>query len=217
MNRLNMINNKSKIKAIALQRWQKLMCAFGFSENQMTFDALIAAYSEKHRHYHTFEHVNACLKHLDKIHNLARYPHEIELALWFHDAIYKPYVKDNELKSAQWAVKFLKANGVEEKVIFRIYRLVLVTLHGFKTNTKDEKIIVDIDLTIFGSSFDVYSQFEKNIRKEYRFVPYFIYRKKRKEILQMFLKQDSIYCIEDFRNKFEKRARENLIKAIKNL
>ncbi len=217
MNRLNMINNKSKIKAIALQRWQKLMCAFGFSENQMTFDALIAAYSEKHRHYHTFEHVNACLNHLDKTCNIAQYPYEIELALWFHDAIYKPYSKGNELKCARWAVKFLKANGVEEKVIFRIYRLVLVTLHGFKTNTKDEKLIVDIDLTIFGSSFDVYNQFEKNIRKEYRIVPYFIYRKKRKEILQMFLKQGSIYRIEYFRIKYERQARENLIRAVKNL
>ena len=193
------------------------MQVFGLPENRLTFDKLIAAYAEKHRYYHTFKHVNACLNHLDKTHNLARYTHEIELALWFHDAIYKPYSKDNELKSAQWAVNFLKQNSVDEKTIARVYQLVLVTLHGIEIKTDDEKLIVDCDLTILGSSPEVYNQFEANVRKEYRLVPYFIYRKKRKEILQMFLKQNWVYQVEYFKDKFEKQARDNLIKTIKNL
>ncbi len=193
------------------------MQVFGVSENRVTFDQLIAAYSEKHRYYHTFKHVDACLNHLDKSDGLAHFPHEIELALWFHDAIYKPYSKDNELKSAQWAVEFLKQNKVDQKVVNRVYRLVLVTLHGSEITTGDEELIVDIDLSILGNFPKVYNQFEKNIRKEYRFVPYFLYRKKRKEVLQMFLKQNSVYLVEYFRDKFETQARENLIMAIKNL
>ncbi len=202
---------------MSLQRWQNLMQSFGLAENSATFDALIAAYAEKHRYYHTFEHVRACLNHLDKTHDLARYPHEIELALWFHDAIYKSYSKDNELKSANWAVEFLKHNGIDEKMIDRVYQLVLVTLHGFEIKTGDEKLIVDCDLTILGTSLEIYNQFEINVRKEYRLVPYFIYRKKRKEVLQMFLQQDSIYQLDYFRDKFEKQARKNLSRAIKNL
>jgi predicted metal-dependent HD superfamily phosphohydrolase len=202
---------------MAFKKWQKLMHAFGFAENRMTFDKLIAAYTEKHRYYHTFEHINACLNHLDKTHDLARYPHEIKLALWFHDAIYKPYSKENELKSANWAVDFLKQNGMDEKTIARVYQLVLVTLHGTKIKTGDEKLIVDIDLTILGSLPKAYNQFEMNVRKEYRFVPFFIYRKKRKEILQVFLEQETIYKVEYFRDKFEKQARKNLTRAIKNL
>ena len=60
----------------------------------------------------------------------------------------------------------------------------------------------------------MYDQFERNIRKEYRFVPAFIYRKKRKQLLQGFLAQDSIYYLDDFKSKYEEQARDNIARAI---
>ena len=44
--------------------WYQLMKAFGLSENDETYDSLLA-YSEKHRAYHRLEHISACFRHLD--------------------------------------------------------------------------------------------------------------------------------------------------------
>ena len=200
-----------------LNRWHKLMRAFNLADNNSVFHSLLQAYSQRHRCYHTSEHINACLIHLDNSNHLATNPYEIEMALWFHDAIYQPYSSDNELKSALLAKKFLLENNVDKTIIARIYNLVMVTLHNGLTSTEDEALMIDIDLTILGSNTDVYQIFEKNIRKEYRFVPYFLYKKKRVEILQGFIKQAKIYQTEYFYKLFEKQARNNIQRILLNL
>lgn len=190
------------------------MQALGLGNNEDTYTSLLHAYSEKHRFYHTDKHINACLGHLDNIVSVAQRPNEIELALWFHDAIYKPFSKKNEIESAQWAKDFLLKNQASEELVSRVYRLIIVTLHNSPTNSLDESILVDIDLSILGSRPEVYDQFEKSIRKEYKWVPYFHYRKKRKEILSSFMDRDRIYQNQFFYDKCEKQARENLSNAI---
>ncbi len=75
----------------------------------------------------------------------------------------------------------------------------------------------DIDLTILGSSERIYAQFEENVRKEYKWVPYFLYKKKRKEILRSFLDRERIYQTKYFNNKLETQAQINLNNAIASL
>lgn len=72
-------------------RWNRLMAAFGLPGAGETFDLLVDAYSQKHRHYHTGAHIDHCLREFDVAAGLAIEPAEVELALWFHDAIYDPY------------------------------------------------------------------------------------------------------------------------------
>lgn len=62
-------------------RWNALMARLGLSENQATFDALIAAYSEKHRLYHDLSHLAAVLESLDQVAELTDQKDLIELAL----------------------------------------------------------------------------------------------------------------------------------------
>lgn len=40
-------------------RWHRLMQAFGLPESNESFDQLLNAYSQKHRHYHTSAHIGA--------------------------------------------------------------------------------------------------------------------------------------------------------------
>ena len=194
------------------------MQAFSLDENQETYAALIKAYGEKHRAYHTWDHIAACLNHLDDVRDEADKPHEIEMALWFHDAIYKPFSSTNEKDSAIWAQEFFELNGYEDdEVVGRIYDLIMVTEHTGEASTKDEKLMIDIDLSILGTRPEVYDQFEKDVRFEYKRVPKFIFKKKRRDILQEFLERDPIYQNEYFRDKIEKQARVNLQKAINAL
>ncbi|HET8746111.1 MAG TPA: N-methyl-D-aspartate receptor NMDAR2C subunit, partial [Ramlibacter sp.] len=71
--------------------WQRLWRELGAETvPNGLYNQLVAAYSEAHRHYHTLQHLRACLAHLDAAATLAQHPVEVELALWFHDAVYDP-------------------------------------------------------------------------------------------------------------------------------
>lgn len=193
------------------------MQGFGLAENDKTFDLLLAAYGENHRHYHTADHVTACLRHLDSARECAQKPCEVELALWFHDAIYKPLASNNELKSANWAKKFLEQNKVLPTTNTRVYDLILATLHNAPARTADQALLVDIDLSILGAPSACYDDFEAAIRAEYRWVPLFLYRKKRREVLQGFLARKRIYTNDQFFDSLEAQARANLRRALEYL
>ena len=198
-------------------RWQELMSSFGYGANEATYRELVDCYSQKHRHYHNTEHVAACLQHLDTCRDLAQRPLEIEVALWFHDAVYNPLSSQNEQKSAEMAVAFLKANDGDEPVTSRVRSLILATLHDAPTETRDESLIVDIDLAILGVEPVDFARFGAAVRSEYRMIPSFIYRKKRQEILAGFLERPAIYQNEPFHSTLETQARENLARAIEEL
>ncbi|MCB1582044.1 MAG: N-methyl-D-aspartate receptor NMDAR2C subunit [Xanthomonadales bacterium] len=178
------------------------------------YQTLYEAYAEKHRHYHTQKHIDAMLKHFDAVSDLAIQPAELELAIWFHDAVYKPLSKSNELESAQWAKQFLSSCNYDLEGQERVFKLIMATEHNGHIHSNDEKLVVDIDLTILGTPPDIYDVFEENVRKEYRLVPWFIYRKKRKEILKSFLNRPSIYQTQYFIDKFEETARVNISSTI---
>ena len=197
-----------------LDRWLALMERWGFGSNEQTFGALVLAYSGKGRHYHSQEHVAACLRHFDSCVDQISQSREVELAIWFHDAIYKPLVGGNERKSAEWATSFLSANGATGDEVARVHRLILVTEHNAPTQTRDESILVDIDLSILGADPKTYDAFERGVRDEYRLVPSFVYRKKRAEVLQGFLDRPRLYQNEPFATEREQQAKENLRNAI---
>jgi len=196
------------------ENWQVLMSEFGFNSSIDVYEKLIHAYAEKQRYYHSLKHLEYVLQAFYETKHLAEKPHEVELALWFHDAVYKIFSKDNELNSANWASDFLKQQNANTIQIQTVHQHIMATLHNAPCASNDSALVVDIDLAILGTTADIYNRFEQNVRKEYRLIPGFIYNKKRKEILQSFLDRDSIYQHEYFQDKYESRARENLRKAI---
>lgn len=199
---------------MTFERWQALMRAWAFEDNRDTFDALVAAYSGRGRHYHTAEHVSACLGHLDAHADALDAPQEVELALWFHDAVYRRLSERNERDSAQWAASFMASCGARGPGVERVTGLVLVTEHRGTPRTRDEAALVDIDLSILGTAPPVYANFEKAVRKEFWFVPDFIYRRKRADILRGFLGRPRIFGSGVFPDEREVRARENLSAAV---
>ena len=74
----------------------------------------------------------------------------------------------------------------------------------------DLHYFLDFDLAILGTEQTVYIDYAEKIRKEYKWIPSFLYNKNRKKVLQHFLEREPIYFTETFRNKFEITARENM-------
>ncbi|WP_457281372.1 HD domain-containing protein [Polaromonas sp. P5_D5] len=178
------------------------------------FDGLVARYSEPHRKYHTVQHLGECLSHFEGVRDLAEQPAEVEMALWFHDAIYDTQRHDNEEKSADWAREVLLAHGTAEAAAQRVHDLVMATRHTALPDSPDEQLLVDIDLSILGAGPARFAEYEQQIRDEYAFVPAAVFRQKRGEILQGFLDRPVIYSTAHFHETLEARARENLRKAI---
>ena len=108
--------------------WSRLGTGAG-SYGATVFQAVIQAYSEPHRRYHTLVHLQDCLQQFDVACSLAMHPVEVEAALWFHDAVYDPRSSENEVRSAQWAQEALRDAGVSTAIAQRVADLVLMTRH----------------------------------------------------------------------------------------
>ena len=193
------------------QHWQ-LIGAEG--DGETVFQQLLARYSEQHRHYHNLQHLNECLQLLSETINCAVHPGEVALALWFHDSIYERSSTANEIQSARWAAQVLSARAVDAASVARLYELILATQHNYLPKDNDQQLIVDIDLAILGAASERFDEYERQIRAEYAYVPAWLFRRKRRAILQGFLQRKTIYNTALFITKFEQAARDNLNRVL---
>jgi predicted metal-dependent HD superfamily phosphohydrolase len=181
------------------------------------FTSITAAYSERHRSYHTAQHILDCLSQFDSVIETTDRPDEVEMAIWLHDVIYKVFAKNNEEMSAQYAEHVLRDGGVDEDAISHVKKLIRITDHHNAPSSPDEMLIIDIDLSILGQSEERYEEYEQAVRSEYKVIPSFIYKKKRAQLLSAFLSRKSIYHTEHFSSKFESKAKMNLENSIREL
>lgn len=207
----------SGLDTCTFERWNALCLRLGMEVDGKTYNELIAAHAQPHRAYHTLDHIAACLRHLDIVQHNLRNPEEVEMALWFHDAVYDPFSASNEEDSAEWAADWLQDRGAAKPVFIRIADHILATKSHHTPESLDGQYMLDIDLSILGTSPAIYDEFEVNIRREYKRVPAFIFRKKRKAILEGFLARDQIYATPYFHEKLETAARVNLLRAVSQL
>lgn len=177
-------------------------------------DALLARYAEPHRRYHTRQHLQECLRLFGELRHLPPHPHEVEMALWFHDAIYDVKSSQNEQRSAAWACEALREAGVGREAAALVRDLVLATRHAALPTTSDEQVLVDIDLAILGAEPARFAEYEQQIREEYSYVPGFLFKRKRREILKSFADREQLYATPELRQRLEARARSNLASAI---
>ena len=177
--------------------------------------ALLAAWSEPQRHYHTLQHLAECLTLADELREEMAHPAEVALALWFHDAVYDVRAHDNEARSAQWAAQALNEAGVAPDACARIDAMIMATCHGAAASpgTPDNALLVDIDLAILGSEESRFAEYEAQIRAEYAWVPADVFRVKRREVLRGFLDRARIYTTDTMVARFEAQARRNLAQA----
>ncbi|WP_377154919.1 N-methyl-D-aspartate receptor NMDAR2C subunit [Roseateles sp. UC29_93] len=207
------------MNALFERSWQRAWSALigagpGERDGHALRDDLLARYAEPPRKYHTRQHLEECLALFDEVGALAVHPAEVEMALWFHDAIYDVKGSGNEERSAEWAQEALLAAGAERDVADRVRRLVLVTKHDGVPASVDEQVLVDIDLAILGAGRPRFDEYERQIRDEYAYVPGFLFRRKRRKILRTFLERPVLYSTPALRELLDARARENLRRAI---
>ena len=194
-------------------RWHRLTSPLvpNAARREAEFERLAAAYQAPTRHYHTLQHLENLLHRLDKVALQDRAV--VELAVWFHDAVYHALKSDNEARSATEALAFLQGSALEparqQRVAFLIGRTANHTLPQPPDDT-DLLAFLDADLSILGAPADVYREYARQIRREYRRVPMLLYRPGRRKVLAAMLAAPELFRTPEMRAELDAAARRNL-------
>lgn len=198
----------------------------------MNLEQIKERYSEPHRHYHTWKHIEYMFKTAEENGVEVKEGSPLWYAIVYHDIVYDPKANNNEEKSASaYRDYFWKSFKKEkDKIGFGAFvtpnftlesltqRLIILT----KTHTIDRdmwfddqlqfaKIIIDLDLAILGDTWEVYEEYASNVRKEYAHATDEEWRHGRSKWLTDMCGRESIYYT-DWGKKREDQAKENLRK-----
>ncbi len=187
--------------------WEKLGAQ---GDAAQVYAPLVAHYGEPHRAYHNLAHIHHCLEEFDGARHLASDENSVEMAIWFHDAIYDSRAKDNEERSAEAAIRVVNEAGLSAAFAQRVDNLILATKHIAPPNDPDAALLVDVDLSILGQPRKRFAGYERQVRREYDWVEEQAFAAGRGAILKSFLERERIFSTEYFRERYETRARENL-------
>ena len=199
------------------EQWIGSWTVLGAAAPAGVYEEVMARYAEPHRHYHTARHLEECFAALAGLRGEAERPGEVELALWFHDAIYDPRRHDNEQRSADWARSVAASAGLDASVGERVAALILATRHDAAPQDADARVVVDVDLSILGAPPLRFDEYERQVRQEYRWVPDAVFRRKRREILERLLARPQLFNTERMRERHEPRAKANLERSLASL
>ena len=183
---------------------------------------LSAFYRAQDRHYHNLAHIEAMLALAGDYRGSLGDPEAIEAAIWFHDAIYDSKAKDNEAQSAALAEKRL-AGRADPSRLNRISAMIVATAthqvppFDDATATRDASLFLDMDLSILGAAPDAFDAYEYAVRREYGWVEEPMWRAGRSAVLKSFLARPHIFHTEEFRQRFEPQARENMTRSLQAL
>ena len=152
-------------------RWDRCWAALDLPSPVHAYEDLVQRYAASQRAYHTLEHIRECLTWLERAHDAAERPAEVELALWFHDVIYDPRRNDNEARSADMATRTILEAGGSDALAARIDVLIVATADHGPVEDPDTRLLIDIDLSILGAREARFDEYERQIRQEYAWVP----------------------------------------------
>lgn len=173
-------------------------------------------YNSKKRHYHTLSHLENLFAALFPIQEKLEDWETIQFSIFYHDIIYNASKHDNEEKSALLAIERLKEIGLPEDKILKCNHQILMT-KSHEISDNDTNYFTDADLSILGNPRKTYEDYFKQIRKEYRIYPDFMYNRGRKKALKHFLEMERIFKTDYFFEKYEKQARLNLLNELEFL
>jgi len=196
------------------ERFSELLINIGFTENEIepNWLSLKKAYTKKSRHYHNLKHLEDMVECFERYRDQIQNPSEILFSIFYHDIVYSASKKDNELKSAEYALKILPENSNLNKQL--VFDAICATQQHQHNEIEDINWLIDFDLRILARDWNEYQIYFEQIRKEYRIYPDFLYKPGRAKALKHFLEHEFIFQTEEFRKLYEEKARANIEKEI---
>lgn len=199
-------------------------------------DRLLTAWAEPQRRYHTTAHLADVLARIDVLtehdernerkernERDAPTPHPedlaaVELAAWFHDAVYRPDRSENEERSAALAERALPELGIDDARTAEVARLVRLTVtHDPAPGDTNGELLCDADLGVLAGTADEYAAYAAAVRAEYGFVPDEAFRAGRAAVLRRLLELPRLFRTPYGSAHWEAPARANLATELAEL
>ncbi|MEU6867486.1 hypothetical protein ABZ924_30300 [Streptomyces sp. NPDC046876] len=181
-------------------------------------DRLLTAWAEPQRRYHTTAHLADVLARIDVLAPHAADPAAVELAAWFHDAVYRPDRSENEERSAALAERALHELGIPEERTAEVARLVRLTVtHDPAPGDTNGEVLCDADLAVLAGEPDAYAAYAAAVRAEYGFVPDDAFRTGRAAVLRRLLDLPRLFRTPYGAAHWEGPARRNLAAELTEL
>jgi len=153
-----------------VREWYRAHREFGIKPDWREFKRVRAAYAEKHRHYHTWQHIYECCLFTRKHYGLQPL---VVMALFYHDIVYDVTRKDNEELSAQQWIDYATSRGLHRVAYIKMNLIAdgirMTATHkitGIKSLFYD--MLNDADMHVFLCPDSHYLEYAQNIWREYR-------------------------------------------------
>jgi predicted metal-dependent HD superfamily phosphohydrolase len=204
------------------ERWYALWDRIGIrGDPSAPLEDLTDRYNEPWRVHHTLAHIEAMFADLDEFNESeeARFmdADTVQMAIFYHDAIYDLEAKDNERKSAELFRSVAEWSNFPPDFTERVAQAILTTEHIKLPVVFDCRVLCDLDLAILGKQEVIFDEYELRVREEYGWISEDQFRAGRSAIMEGFLRRPFIYNTQFFRRKYGRQARLNLLRSIKRL
>ena len=197
---------KARLKAQRQDRVDRLLSSWPLPAGALGAE-LVDRWSEPHRRYHDPRHLERCLTALAELGCSDRL---VELAVWFHDAVYAGRPGADENASAELAEARL-AGLLSPEDVTEVARLVRLTA-GHRVEPGDTRgaYLCDADLAVLGGSAEDYARYCREVRMEYADVPLADFRRGRLQVIEHLLALDPLYRTDRARDLWATAAVRNL-------
>lgn len=178
--------------------------------------------AEPHRMYHGQAHIDAMLAQLSVERAAFHAPEAVELAIWFHDAVYQPGAADNERRSA--ALLHQALQGLVASTLLEAAELmILATEHhaippGLPAPlAADLAAFLDLDMAILGAPPAAYDLYAAGVAREFApLVGEAAYRQGRAAFLRRTLAAGTpLFHTAPARDALEAPARANMLRELR--
>jgi predicted metal-dependent HD superfamily phosphohydrolase len=167
------------------------------------------------RLFHNLDHIGECVRRLDEVAALLDDADAVEMAIWFHDAIYVPGDPANEWRSAE--LFLAQSAGATSLFRRRVCALILTTRHATPARTSDRRFIDDIDLAGFAAPWDDFMRSGDLLRAEFAAHTDAQYYSSQVQFLERLRRRPRFFVTDYFHGKYEAHAQRNILRLLAEL
>jgi predicted metal-dependent HD superfamily phosphohydrolase len=195
--------------------WRRCVSSPPSPSGAAVYDDLCARLEEPARKFHNIGHIDDCLRRFDEVRRHLADPDAVEVALWFHDAVYVPGDATNERRSA--ALFLSHAAGAAPLFRRRVSALILTTRRNRTPRDNDCRFIDDIDLAGFGSPWEEFMYNGDLLRREFASQSDADYYRGLGSFLTSLRRRPRLFRTDWFAKRYEAQAQRNLVRLLDDI
>jgi predicted metal-dependent HD superfamily phosphohydrolase len=195
--------------------WRRCVSAPPSPDGAKVYADLRARLGGRGRAFHNLGHIDDCLRRFDEVTPQLDDRDAVEVAIWFHDAVYEPGDPTNERRSAELFLK--QSAGGRAHFRRRVCALILTTRRNRTPRSNDCKFIDDIDLAGFGAAWDDFMHNGDLLRREFAEQSDGDYYRGLTAFLGMLRRRPRFFRTDYFAERYEKQAHANLDRLLADI